>query len=81
MASHCHLSSSISVVSGQYKDVNVVTDGIEVSGEKGMLVCIYNTAGMLVESQRLEAESMSIHLTAGIYLVKFNHQVVKVTVK
>lgn len=78
---HFDQSTSIASVSGQDKDVNVVADGIEVSGEKGMLVCIYNTAGMLVESQRLEAESMSIHLTAGIYLVKFNHQVVKVTVK
>lgn len=78
---HFDQTTSIASVSGQDKDVNVVADGIEVSGEKGMLVCIYNTAGMLVESQRLEAESMSIHLTAGIYLVKFNHQVVKVTVK
>lgn len=81
LAAHFDQATSIAGVSGQGKDVNVVADGIEVSGEKGMLVCIYNTAGMLVESQRLEAESMSIHLTAGIYLVKFNHQVVKVTVK
>lgn len=81
LAAHFDQATSIAGVSGQDKDVNVVADGIEVSGEKGMLVCIYNTAGMLVESQRLEAESMSIHLTAGIYLVKFNHQVVKVTVK
>lgn len=46
-----------------------------------MLVSVYNTAGMLVQSQRLATESMTINLPAGVYLVKLNQQVVKVTVK
>lgn len=74
-------TTSIASVAGNGKNVEVVADGIVVSGEKGMLVSIYNTAGMLVQSQRLATESMTINLPAGIYLVKFNQQVVKVTVK
>lgn len=74
-------TTSIASVAGNGKNVEVVADGIVVSGEKGMLVSVYNTAGMLVQSQRLATESMTINLPAGIYLVKFNQQVVKVTVK
>lgn len=74
-------TTSIASVAGNGKNVEVVADGIVVSGEKGMLVSIYNTAGMLVQSQRFATESMTINLPAGIYLVKFNQQVVKVTVK
>lgn len=78
---HFDQTTSIVGVAGNDKNVEVVADGIVVSGEKGMLVSVYNTAGMLVQSQRLATESMTINLPAGIYLVKFNQQVVKVTVK
>lgn len=74
-------TTSIASVVGSGKNVEVVADGIVVSGEKGMLVSIYNTAGMLVQSQRLATETMTINLPAGVYLVKLNQQVVKVTVK
>ncbi len=74
-------TTSIASVAGNGKNVEVVADGIVVSGEKGMLVSVYNTAGMLVQSQRLATESMAINLPSGVYLVKFNQQVVKVTVK
>lgn len=74
-------TTSIASVAGNGKNVEVVADGIVVSGEKGMLVSVYNTAGMLVQSQRLATESMTINLPSGVYLVKFNQQVVKVTVK
>lgn len=78
---HFDQATSIAGVAGNGKNVEVVADGIVVSGEKGMLVSVYNTAGMLVQSQRLATESMTINLPAGVYLVKFNQQVVKVTVK
>lgn len=78
---HFDQTTSIASVAGSGKNVEVVADGIVVSGEKGMLVSVYNTAGMLVQSQRLATESMTINLPAGVYLVKFNQQVVKVTVK
>lgn len=78
---HFDQTTSIVGVAGNDKNVEVVADGIVVSGEKGMLVSVYNTAGMLVQSQRLATESMAINLPSGVYLVKFNHQVVKVTVK
>lgn len=78
---HFDQTTSIVGVAGNDKNVEVVADGIVVSGEKGMLVSVYNTAGMLVQSQRLATESMAINLPSGVYLVKFNQQVVKVTVK
>ena len=78
---HFDQTTSIASVAGNGKDVEVVADGVVVSGEKGMLVSVYNTAGMLVQSQRLATESMTINLPAGVYLVKFNQQVVKVTIK
>lgn len=81
LAAHFDQTTSIVGVAGNDKNVEVVADGIVVSGEKGMLVSVYNTAGMLVQSQRLATESMAINLPSGVYLVKFNQQVVKVTVK
>lgn len=78
---HFDQTTSIASVAGNDKNVEVVANGIVVSGEKGMLVSVYNTAGMLVQSQRLATESMAINLPSGVYLVKFNQQVVKVTVK
>ena len=73
--------TSIAGIAANGKHIDVVTDGIVVSGEKGMLVSVYNTAGMLVQSQRLAEEPTTIHLPAGVYLVKINHQVVKITIK
>lgn len=78
---HFDQTTSIAGVAGNDKNVEVVANGIVVSGEKGMLVSVYNTAGMLVQSQRLATESMAINLPSGVYLVKFNQQVVKVTIK
>lgn len=81
LGAHFDQATSIAGVAGNGKNVEVVADGIVVSGEKGMPVSIYNTAGMIVLSQRLATETMTISLPAGVYLVKFNQQVVKVTVK
>ena len=44
-------------------------------------IYIYTTSGILVKTFSLASETSKIALQAGVYLVKMNGQVVKITVK
>ena len=61
--------------------VKVVADGLMFTGLKGTLIYIYTTSGILVKTFSLASETSKIALQAGVYLVKMNGQVVKITVK
>lgn len=61
--------------------VKVVADGLMFTGLKGTPIYIYTTSGILVKTFSLASETSKIALQAGVYLVKMNGQVVKITVK
>lgn len=61
--------------------VKVVADGLMFTGLKGTPIYIYTTSGILVKTFCLASETSKIALQAGVYLVKMNGQVVKITVK
>lgn len=61
--------------------VKVVADGLMFTGLKGSPIYIYTTSGILVKTFCLASETSKIALQAGVYLVKMNGQVVKITVK
>ena len=61
--------------------VKVVADGLMFTGLKGTPIYIYTTSGILVKTFSLVSETSKIALQAGVYLVKMNGQVVKITVK
>lgn len=61
--------------------VKVVVDGLMFTGLKGTPIYIYTTSGILVKTFCLASETSKIALQAGVYLVKMNGQVVKITVK
>ena len=61
--------------------VKVVVDGLMFTGLKGTPIYIYTTSGILVKTFSLASETSKIALQAGVYLVKMNGQVVKITVK
>ena len=61
--------------------VKVVADGLMFTGLKGTPIYIYTTSGILVKTFCLASETSEIALQAGVYLVKMNGQVVKITVK
>ena len=61
--------------------VKVVADGLMFTGLKGTPIYIYTTSGILVKTFCLASEISKIALQAGVYLVKMNGQVVKITVK
>lgn len=61
--------------------VKVVADGLMFTGLKGSPIYIYTTSGILVKTFWLASETSKIALQAGVYLVKMNGQVVKITVK
>ena len=61
--------------------VKVVVDGLMFTGLKGTPIYIYTTSGILVKTFSLASETSKIALHAGVYLVKMNGQVVKITVK
>ena len=61
--------------------VKVVADGLMFTGLKGTPIYIYTTSGILVKTFSLASETSMIALQAGVYLVKMNGQVVKITVK
>ena len=61
--------------------VKVVSDGLMFTGLKGTPIYIYTTSGILVKTFCLASETSKIALQAGVYLVKMNGQVVKITVK
>ena len=61
--------------------VKVVADGLMFTGLKGTPIYIYTTSGILVKTFSLAPETSKIALQAGVYLVKMNGQVVKITVK
>lgn len=61
--------------------VKVVANGLMFTGLKGTPIYIYTTSGILVKTFSLASETSKIALQAGVYLVKMNGQVVKITVK
>ena len=61
--------------------VKVVANGLMFTGLKGTPIYIYTTSGILVKTFCLASETSKIALQAGVYLVKMNGQVVKITVK
>lgn len=61
--------------------VKVVADGLMFTGLKGTPIYIYTTSGILVKTFSLASETSKIALQAGVYIVKMNGQVVKITVK
>lgn len=61
--------------------VKVVADGLMFTGLKGTPIYIYTTLGILVKTFCLASETSKIALQTGVYLVKMNGQVVKITVK
>ena len=61
--------------------VKVVADGLLFTGLKGTPIYIYTTSGILVKTFSLASETSKIALQAGVYIVKMNGQVVKITVK
>ena len=61
--------------------VKVVADGLMFTGLKGTPIYIYTTSGIFVKTFSLASETSKIALQAGVYLVKMNGQVVKITVK
>ena len=61
--------------------VKVVADGLMFTGLKGTPIYIYTTSGILVKTFCLASGISKIALQAGVYLVKMNGQVVKITVK
>ena len=61
--------------------VKVVADGLMFTGLKGTPIYIYTTSGILVKTFSLASVTSKIALQAGVYLVKMNGQVVKITVK
>lgn len=61
--------------------VKVVADGLMFTGLKGTPIYIYTTSGILVKTFSLASETSKIALQTGVYLVKMNGQVVKITVK
>ena len=61
--------------------VKVVADGLLFTGLKGTPIYIYTISGILVKTFCLASETSKIALQTGVYLVKMNGQVVKITVK
>ncbi len=61
--------------------IQTIAGGIAVTGEVDAPVFVYTVSGILVKSLRLVAETANVKLDPGVYLVKVNDTVTKVTVK
>ena len=81
LASRFNDATSIGGVSVNDDSVKAVADGLIITGSNGTPIYIYTTSGILVKSFSLDAEVSKVALQTGVYLVKMNGQVVKVTVK
>ena len=74
-------ATSIGGVSANDASIKAAADGLVITGSKGTPIYIYTTSGILVKSFGLDAEVSKVALQTGVYLVKMNGLVVKVTVK
>ena len=81
LASRFNETTSIGGIAVNDASVKATADGLVITGTKGTPIYIYTTSGILVKSFCLDTEVSKVALQAGVYLVKMNEQVVKITVK
>ena len=81
LASRFNETTSIGGIAVNDASVKATADGLVITGTKGTPIYIYTTSGILVKSFCLDTEVSKVALQAGVYLVKMNGQVVKITVK
>ncbi len=81
LSSRMDETTSIATVKADAVPVQAVSDGVVIRGEIDTPIYIYTTSGILVKSFRLASEETKVDLREGIYLVKLNGHVTKITVK
>lgn len=74
-------TTSIATVKTDGAPVQAISNGVIIRGEVDTPIYIYTASGILVKSFRLTSEEIKVNLREGIYLVKLNGHVTKITVK
>lgn len=83
-AAHANASQSIEVIEICDDAISVTVKGsvLHVNGASGKMLYVYNVAGVMVKSVRIEGESKQINLNLpkGCYIVKVGDTVRKVSI-